>query len=587
MIEFEERVERRLIIPCSSTITEDIEHYRRAYAEYVDKDRDSHRLISVIEERVKDNIRYPYLNFFNLNSLVKSNCLKNFTRTLEAMDQTENNYPLTIYLLKRVKEWSDIPQLFPLMQFLNHIRDRFNYRIRRQEAIDTRISLCFNESHYKEGKDLFDKFVDAWKKIRLREVRSGFQQIPLDPHLISEKSLAFFALDASQDDSGSILVAKLQALGQLQNSLVNYFHQQVLQSNTDENEIRQLPLHKIREEHLFNFNQDELTKILFQYALVMNFAYGQSKELIYDYEEIELTLRSLVHRLPLIDVEHLPQIHYQGELYSEKSALINDVRRHVQQQRLTDDRPRQYRCELEQKEGSILLQYLASLDFVFIHMRSSRYRPSVSTIELFVEKYIRSTSFRDRNPLLERPYVLLELQYILDLYELVEEIAFDRIFRIYIKDKFSDTTMKSDQESRIQERFLRSIAGNSRLAQSLRDLSHWIPTLKRFMVRILQDDVILDSPIEMHLKRTGLWSSEFTEEEIDTIEIDESILVKHALLLLNGLERRLDGNKADRNEGEAARGDVQNDEKQQDAAKLFQSGSSRKSGRKPTQRRTP
>ena len=325
----------------------------------------------------------------------------------------------------------------------------------------------------------------------------------------------------------------------------------------------------IQKEHLFCLDRGSLTTKLIQHGLVVNFAYGQSKELIYDYEEIESTLCAMVHRLPLIDTEHLRQIHYQGELYSENNALINDVRRHVQQQQLSEDRRRQYRSQLERADENTLLQYLGSLDFIFTYIRSRHYRSSVSTVALFVQQYIRSKSFLERNPLLEPPYVNLELQHILDFYELVEEIAFDRIFRFYIDDKLNDKAVAQDQRKQLQNRFLRSITDNPQLARSLRELSPWIATLKRFMVRILQDQVHLDTPIEIYLKRTDLWSSRFSEEEIDTIELDQSILVGHARIILVGLEHRLDESNMNDGESETAQSDLQNKKKEQKAAKSF------------------
>jgi hypothetical protein len=80
---------------------------------------------------------------------------------------------------------------------------------------------------------------------------------------------------------------------------------------------------------------------------------------------------------------------------------------------------------------------------------------------------------------------------------------------------------------------------NKQIATSLQNISEWITILKRFMVRILQDYVDLNIPIEIYLKRTDLWNCQITEEDIETIQLDDTILLKHTFIILIGLENRL------------------------------------------------
>ena len=72
-------------------------------------------------------------------------------------------------------------------------------------------------------------------------------------------------------------------------------------------------------------------------SLVINYEYGKGKDIIYDYEEIEITLRNMISCLPLIDTEKLRFLNYQFELYSENTSLINDVRKRIKQESIREN----------------------------------------------------------------------------------------------------------------------------------------------------------------------------------------------------------------------------------------------------------
>jgi hypothetical protein len=61
------------------------------------------------------------------------------------------------------------------------------------------------------------------------------------------------------------------------------------------------------------------------------------------------------------------------------------------------------------------------------------------------------------------------------------------------------------------------------------------------MVRILPDYIDLNVPFEIYLKRTDLWNCQISEDDIETIQLDETILLKHTFIILIGLENRLNG----------------------------------------------
>jgi hypothetical protein len=91
----------------------------------------------------------------------------------------------------------------------------------------------------------------------------------------------------------------------------------------------------------------------------------------------------------------------------------------------------------------------------------------------------------------------------------------------------------------IQQLFFDMIIDNKQIAPVLQNIHHWISTLKRCMVRILPDDVDLNVQLEIYLKRTDLWNSQVSEDDLDSIKLDDTIVLKHIHIILIGLENRL------------------------------------------------
>jgi len=529
VIELEKLIDQNLFDFDQSPIMQKITQYKQNYAEYTQNEQNSNALTNFLDERTEISGRYPYLNFFNITqNFQQQNHLNQLFHDLQTFPSSRLAYPLTMFILERIEIFSNIQYLSSIIQFINYLREKYNYRISRQDAIVKSIRECLDD----KGSSLYKKFKEAWAHIELTEVRYGCQIRNLMNYKCNEKNLAFFSLNLSKDDSSLVLLATLDTLAKFQNDIVNYFHNEILQSAT----IRSMPVHLITDKNLFRFDRDTFNKQIQEHALVINFEYGQSQELIYDYEEIELTLRSMINRLPLINTDEYRKIHYQFELYSENNTLINHVRQHVQQKSIPDERRRQYICDLNQTDTNDILQYLGSLDLIFTYLQNRNYRSSISTIDLFVREYIQLQQFLNRNLFLQSKFNQLELEYIIDFYELIEELAFDKIFRNRIKQKLNDETISHHEQQTVQEKFLSLTINNEKIASKLRDVQQWIGTLKRFMVRILPDSVDLNSPIEIYLKRTDLWNCQITEDDIETISIDESILLKHTMIILVGLE---------------------------------------------------
>ena len=534
LIEFEQLIEQQVINPHCLKKMDDVKKYKQAFAQFNQEEDLNNTLSSFVDERTENDRRYDHLNFFNLTPIFHEDPIEQFYNNLQSFSHAKLNYPLTMFVLKRIDHWSHIQKLYPIIQFLNYLREKYNHRISRQQAVSKSLQECLDT----RGNELFEKFSSVWSNIDLIEVRYGCQLRRFDRQMNKEKKLAFFSLNVSQDDSSLILAAVLQTIGKLQNQLINYFHQDILQSTST---IRRLPIHTIEEKHLFHFDRDFLRNKIIKHALVINYQYGQSREIIYDYEEIEMTLRSMISSLPLLDVDKFRKMQYQFELYSENNALINAVRQHIQQQKLDQNLREQYRRILQKEDENNILQYLSSIDYIFTYMQNRNYRSTVASIKQFVQEYIHFPSFTEQNAFLKSSFGSMRLEYIIDLYEFIEEIAFDRIFRSQMDEKLNDQTMELAQRISIQKKFISLTIENPKLAVNLRNLSPWIGTLKRFMVRILPDYLDINIPIEVYLKRSDLWNGQITQEDIDTIQLNETILLKHTFIILVGLENRLNG----------------------------------------------
>ena len=58
---------------------------------------------------------------------------------------------------------------------------------------------------------------------------------------------------------------------------------------------------------------------------MINYQYGRGRDIVYDYEEIEMYFRNMISSLVLIDTETLHFLNYQFELYAENASLINEA----------------------------------------------------------------------------------------------------------------------------------------------------------------------------------------------------------------------------------------------------------------------
>ncbi|CAF4419783.1 unnamed protein product [Rotaria socialis] len=540
VIRIEKLIEKNLIFKHIDSIENEITEYKQIYATFIQKQKS---LESFIDELFEDEQRYPLLNFFNVTTFHTSNPLDEFILKIQNLPYADKTYPVTTYLLKRLDDCMNIHYLYSIVVFINYLIEKFNHRIKRTDAMNIKISYYLTQDADRDitGK-LFDDFLDAWYALTLEEVRYGCQTFKFKRDLPKEKyaentSMAMLLLTSSRDDT-MILPACLKTIADLQNEIFNYFHNTI--ETTARTKRKRVPLQSIRLEHVLSLDRNFLSRKLIDDSLVLNYQYGKSKDIIYDYEEIEITLRNMISKLVLIDTDKLNLLTYQFELYGNEASLINEVRARIEQEPLaSDDRTRLSRL-IKTMNPDDILHYLGSLDNIFTYIRTiaaERLRQNM-TVQLFIEQFIRSKSRLNDSILRWTDFSAVQLRYIIDFYEMFEEIAFDQVLRVYIKKELAGEAFNPQERKRIIDAFCRATFEKEKITEKLKSIDIWIAMLKRLIVRILNANISLDVPLQIYLERTDLWSNGINYEDLSTFEVEDDILLQHTYVILTGLENK-------------------------------------------------
>ncbi len=550
VVELEKLFEEKLIFNHIDSIANEINQYKITYAEYIRQRNEEETFDDFANEIFQDENKYPLLNFFNLTNIYTSNPINEFRIRLQTIPYGDKSYPVTTFLMKHLKHYSNIQYLYPIIIFTNYLIEKFNHRIKRNDASETPISYYLTHgSDCETINRLYKQFIHAWYKLNLNEVRYGCQttkfELPsTEEDFAQNTKIAMILLNTSKDDSSILLAACLKTIGELQNEIVHFFHNKIV-NDADNNRYREnaIPIQSIRPEHILHLDEDVISTKLINDGFTINYQYGKSKDIIYDYEEIEITLRNMIGCLPLIDTDKLRFLNYQFELYSENTSLINDVRKRIKQEFLKENERIKLKNLINSMPNDDILHYLGSLDYVFTYLRNIDEETTNNsiTIQTFVEQYIRSSACLNDNVLQRPPFATIHLKYIIDLYELIEESAFDQVLRHYIKQNLTEESFSPVQQRTLVGDFSKMTFEKKTISLSLQNIHPWIGILKRLIVRVLSNiNVSLDVPIQIYLERTDLWTGNIVEADIQTFEVKDEILLKHTYIILRGLENQRD-----------------------------------------------
>jgi hypothetical protein len=534
-------IEEKLILPHMNSVVSEIREYKLLYADFVYGNDKHNAMANFVDELVEDSDKYPLLNFFNITNIHSIDVIEDFYCKLQLLPEFAQTYPLTAFFLQRISDYDNIQYLYPMIKLTNYFLQHFNHRMKRDDAKTKTIS-----DYDKDLQKIYQQFLDSWSKITLKEVSFDqktydFQQSQSKYHFNDKTHLSTFLLNKSNDNESLFLIACLQTLAYLQNDLVHCFYSH---AKADQSYYRMIPIQSLQAKHLFDFGTNKMRKLLIEKGLMIDYTYGMSRDIIYDYEEIEWTLRNEIGCLPLIDIKNMRYFNYQFELYDENVSLINDIRVRFEQ-RLFDEHERtEINQFIDSLDNDAILQLSGSLEYILTYLRTVNNQNIVenSTIETFIKETMHSKISKDN-----QIFSTIHLKYIIDFYELIEESIFDKILRDNIRNEFREQSFPIDQRTSIINQFIHMILHDQTLADCLKDLNCWISMFKRLLMRLLSSrmNINFESPLHDYVRRSDMWKGNITEENVRSIEIKSNIRLKHAFIILKGLEANCkEGNPA-------------------------------------------
>ena len=539
VVEMEQSIEQNIVFPHIFSLTDEINQYRVAYAEFL-RQRDAQpRLIDYLDElRLNDQL-YPLLSYFNKTRILVRNYFQEFTLQLTNLPFSEKLYPITTFLFKRLDAYANIQYLYPMVEFTNYLLQKYNHRIKRYDAAVKTLADCLKEARTdgETMQTIFQQFLHAWYQLDLKQVQFGCQSPPVTRPTTADKfaqetTLAPFLLNTSKDATSILVVAYIHTLSKMHNEIIHYFdniiHRQPIAR-------RQIPVQSIRAEHVFRLDLNELNTQLIRDGLVMNCEYGKGTDLIYDYEEMEMIVRNLVSNLHLLEYEHLHLFNYQFELYAENIALITQIRERIPQQSLLPNERMKLSRALRNMNNDELIHLIGSLDHMFTYLCNVGKNEAHGTLQTFVEEHIQHQVCLHEQIFRRQPYAAISLVQIIAAYELMEEIVFDEVLRTYIRKELQETKWTDDVTF---DEFVAQTYGKANMSDILKSPAMWIGMLKRLLIRVLNANVDLNIPLQVYLERIDLWTNDVSVEHLQSVEVPEKFLLQHTYLILCELEAR-------------------------------------------------
>ncbi|CAF1519831.1 unnamed protein product [Adineta ricciae] len=547
VIEFEKYVENQVIIPHIGSIDNEIREYKLAYNKYVKGGNTDLTLYELIDELVNDENTYPLLSFFNTTKNHIINPVDSFQIKLQTLPGADKKYPMTMFFFKQSDDYENIRYLYPIITFVEYLRQKFNYRITRKDAERKTIEEVLSKDSDKTSSKLYENFIEAWYQLKLKEVYVNSQPIKFE-HKYSLKEfsqrteIAKLFINSPKDSNSCLLIGCIKTISDLQNKIVQHFNNIIDSNSTDKRlQSQNVPLQSLQPKHLLFLDKDMISTKLMDDASVVNHEYGMSKEIIYDFEEIEFMIREKVSCLPLIDTGRINMFNYQFELSEENASLINDIRRISEQKALPEKKRDELQKSIDSTQNGDILHCIGLLDQIFTYLRHCE-RQSVEnlTIKTFIEQHIGSkTAFNDEL-FQDSQFLNTQLTYVVDLYQLFEEIGFDKILRNHIeKDLRGPLLISIDDETCLIDQFIQMTSGNIKIAAGLKTLDCWINMLKRLLLRVsMNTNLKFDVPLQNFACRSDFWTVDVTKNDIQSFKITDDIQLRHALIILKCLEQR-------------------------------------------------
>ncbi|CAF0806331.1 unnamed protein product [Didymodactylos carnosus] len=128
-------------------------------------------------------------------------------------------------------------------------------------------------------------------------------------------------------------------------------------------------------------------------------------------------------------------------------SLYNDIRRNIKQEQLLIDEKKTFRQLLMNTKPDDIRKLLGSLDYVFTYLQHSTGKQATLRIKSFVQTSIQNKTHLHSYILNEQqPFANIQLKYIINFYELIEELVFDEIMKNYVKQELTTDACTNDEE---------------------------------------------------------------------------------------------------------------------------------------------
>ena len=537
VVQLEKVIEDELILPHIRSVISEIREYKSSYVDFVYGEEKQHSIVNFVDELVEDEKTYPLLHFFNVTNIHSINLINHCYNRLRLLTHHQQTHPLSTFLLTRLSHYENILYLYPIISFTNRLMQQLNHQIKRDDAKNRSIA-----SYLKNDRNLdtsYKQFLDAWSKIDRRELYLEDSQGR--DKFNSDTKISTFLLNSSEDSESKMLIMCLQTLANLQNEIVDHFRRC---PGNNEQHSPLIPIQSIQQRHLFNFGIYKMRRFLVDKVLMINYEYGMSEEIIYNFDEIELTLRNEISSLPRIDVEHISYFDYQFELYDENVSLINQIRERFPQKLFDNDRKRtEIERSLKNLDNDSIVQLSGSLEYILSYLCTvtneniiKKNSSETLPIQTFINNYLQS-KLCISDIFQREPFASVDLEHIIDLYEMVEELIFDKIFYESILNESSKQPLNKNEIDVLVKQFIEMIVKSTKMSDCLKDVSCWINMFKRLLARLrpLKNKIDSDLPLGDYVKRSDMWKGNVTRENLQTIEMGANVRLKHAFDILQGL----------------------------------------------------
>jgi hypothetical protein len=491
-------------------------------------DKSSFSIINILDEDYNEDNKPS-----ELTMMLRPIKIGNWDDLLRKFSVIPKKYIFLDMLINRFDEISLLSNLAPIINLTNYMTDKYNHRLKRQEAKDLLIRDSIKDENV---SNLFEKFEEAWGNISHHITQFDCKELPVG-EINSNKCLAFLLPDNVELGYGLYMCAAFQYLGKIQNNLLNSFFE-IVETNTRYTEQfiinkTTYPIQKIPENAIImneQYDIEFLKDLYVKYYTIYSNEIGKGSNIEYNFEKIDMDIASkffLGKRKVDCENYNISKIQYQFELLSLKgnSSLITDIIEKIPQKIMDRDKCFEVTTYLRnnidsRKNIALMNQIFRSLDYILCEIKYNRKSKTITTLGEMINA-IRNNNII--NPYLrDPPFNSLGLDNIIHLYQIVEGFMFNYELPSLSGEYSKPLSIEANENLK---NYFNTVLNNERYP-SLQEIK---PMLERFILRYLF--TMMDSnPLKYYISRTDLWNLDTSEDKMDNFRdnLPEDILLEHS-----------------------------------------------------------